>query len=360
MSSLGPHPAGYRGRVHGRARETHGLRFPTLADVAVRAHVSQSTVSKVVRGLPNVSPELRALVLDAVADLDYRPNDAGRALADRHPEGHVTLAVPDLGSAYYRRLAAAVLQRTRAADLHTVVVQTGGDPEFEQRLTTDPLGDGRGLLLAVRGIPEPPSPLTAERSRPVVVMGDDEGPCPYDRVSFDSTRAADVCTTHLLDRGRTRLALVGAEGRVPHASARARQRGFEQALLRHGLPVVPSRTPALPSWTARAGEAATERLLAEDPAVDGIVAACDEIAFGVLHALRRAGRRVPDDVAVTGFDDVDDAAHSTPTLTTVRLPHEEIAKVAVAMLVRRLDDGHDDGPPRSHLASGRLVVRDSA
>ena len=172
---------------------------------------------------------------------------------------------------------------------------------------------------------------------------------------MDSAAAADLCATHLLRRGRRHLALVGAGGLGTHAGAALREQGFLAATGRNGVQVPAARTRPLPRWTARHGDEATTALLREDPAVDGIVAADDQTAIGVLHALRALGRRVPDDVAVTGVDDDDAARDSAPALTSVALPVAEVADAAVRFLTERV--AGFDGPARVQRFTGRLVVR---
>lgn len=328
--------------------------FPTLADVARRAHVSPSTASKVMREAEGVSPHLRDLVRQAAAELDYRPSADGRALKAGGLPGHVTLAVPTLAGAYYRRLTSLLLRATHEQGLPTAVVETGGDPATERRLLTDrPPAEG-GLLLTLTG--QPPAEPVPTDGVPTVLIVDLEGPASLDVVSVDSAGGTAACTTHLLATGRRHLALLGAQGAVDHAAARQRERGFLAAVTAHPGPVR-TELRALAGWDSAHGELAVAHLLDGAPDVDAVVAANDETAFGVVRGLRRLGRRVPQDVAVTGFDDVDAAAHGSPPLTTVALPADEMARRAVDLLMRRLRG--EQGPPRAVTVPGRLVVRES-
>ena len=326
----------------------------TLADVAEAAGVSASTASKVVRGVPGVSAGLRDRVVEAVAELDYRPHPAGRALSTgtTATAERVTIAVPTLMSAYYRRLTGHLARAAGAAGLRSGVVQTDGSREVEAELLAASAHRGLPLLLAPLHPHRSPS---SGRATATVLLADLGDPGHLDRVAVDSAGAADLCATHLLHRGRRHLALVGAGGRGAHAGAALRERGFLAATRRHGVEVPAARTRPLPRWTAHHGAEATTALLREDPAVDAVVAANDQTAVGVLHALRALGRRVPDDVAVTGIDDDDAARDSAPALTSVALPVPEMADAAVRLLTERA--AGLDGPARVQRFAGRLVVR---
>ncbi|WP_167584952.1 LacI family DNA-binding transcriptional regulator [Kineococcus rubinsiae] len=327
----------------------------TLADVARVAGVSASTVSKVVRGLPGTSPGLRRRVVEAVEELDYRPHPAGRALSTGSAvlADPVTIAVPTLMSSYYRRLAGHLVRGAASAGLRSRIVQTDGSREVEADLLAASVQHGSPLLLAPWHVD--PHRSSSGGATSAVLLADLDAWEDLDRVGTDSAGAADLCATHLLHQGRRRLAFVGAGGGGVPAAAALREPGFHAAHRRHGLEVPAGRTRSLPEWTAQHGAAATTALLREDPGIDGVVAANDQIAVGVLHALRSSGRRVPDDVAVTGVDDDDVARNSTPALTSVALPVPEMADAAFELLTERL--AGSGGPARVRQFPGRLVVR---
>lgn len=332
----------------------HGTTGPaTLADVAQAAGVSASTASKVVRGLPGISAERRRRVLGAVEELDYRPHPVGRALSTgTHADaGPVTIAVPTLMSTYYRRLTGHLLRATRTAGLRSTIVQTGGSHDIEAELLGMSVRQSTPLLLAPLHVHRPTS---SGRTTPVVLLADIDTCDDLDRVGVDSAGAADLCTTHLLHQGRRHLALLGAGGGRAHAVAALREQGFHAATRRHGMDVPAARLRSLPGWTAAHGAAATTALLRQDPAVDAIVTANDQAAIGALHALRSLGRRVPEDVAVTGVDD-DGAGDSAPVLTSVALPVTEMSDAAVLLLTERV--AGFAGPARVKQFDGRLLVR---
>lgn len=340
-------------QTSGAGGRVHSVTGPAiLADVAQAAGVSASTASKVVRGLPGVSAELRRRVLRAVAELDYRPHLAGRALSTGITIAEpVTIAVPTLMSTYYRWLTAHLVRAARTAGLCSRIVQTEGYRHVEAELLGASVRRSTPLLLAPLHLHQPTS---SGRAAPVVLLADLDACCDLDRVAVDSAGAADLCATHLLHRGRRHLAFIGAGGEGTHAAAALREQGFHRATRRYGVDVPTTRTRSLPGWTAEHGADATTALLRRDPAVDGIVAANDQIAVGVLHALRVLGRRVPDDVAVTGVDD-DVAGDSAPVLTSVALPISEMSEAAVLLLTQRLAGSAE--PARVQRFTGRLLVR---
>nr|WP_240897216.1 substrate-binding domain-containing protein [Kineococcus vitellinus] len=258
-------------------------------------------------------------------------------------------------SAHHRLLAGHLIRAVGAAGLRTALVQTHGSSEVEAGLLAASAQRGSPLLLVAL---HPHRSAPSGSGTPTVLLADLDAARHLDRVAVDSAGAAEVCAAHLLHRGRRRLALVGAGGRGALAGAALRERGFLAATRRHGVEVPAARRCPLPRWTAHHGAAATTALLREDPAVDGIVAADDQTAVGVLHALRALGRRVPDDVAVTGVDDDDAARHSAPALTSVALPVPAMADAAVLLLTERL--AGFDGPARVQRFAGRLVVRVSS
>ncbi|WP_432511556.1 LacI family DNA-binding transcriptional regulator [Kineococcus sp. SYSU DK001] len=329
--------------------------------MAGAAGVSPSTVSKVVRGVPGVSAGVHERVDRAVAELDYRPHLAGRSLSTGANHQPVTVAVPTLVSAYHRRLAGELIRAARSAGLRSVVVETSGAADVEADLLAAAAHRRAPLLLASPHPRDDPScgavPAVLLTDLPVGRPADGPRGAHPDRVAVDSAGAADLCTTHLLQRGRRRLALVGSVGGAGRAGGGLREQGFRRATRRFGVTVPAARARPLPRWTTRHGVEATTALVRADPALDGIVAVDDQAAVGVLHALRTLGRRVPDDVAVTGVDD-DLACDGSPALTSVLFPVREMAGTAVLLLGDRIAGA--DEPGRTRVFTGELVVRPSS
>jgi DNA-binding LacI/PurR family transcriptional regulator len=178
-------------------------------------------------------------------------------------------------------------------------------------------------------------------------------PAPVSYVDVAHREGPKLAADRLVDRGCTRIATIAGPSDAP--AGQERLVGFQDAMARHGRPFVAGVEG---NFTQQGGEAAMERLLAEQPDVDGIFVANDLMAAGAVAVLREHGRRVPDDVAVIGFDDSAAARDCRPPLTTVRQPVEDMAAEMARMLLDRID--RPDQPPTSMIFEPALVTRESA
>nr|WP_246315858.1 LacI family DNA-binding transcriptional regulator [Kineococcus aurantiacus] len=329
-----------------------------MRDVAEAAGVSIKTVSNVVNDHPHVRPEMRAKVKAFIAELDYRPNGIGRQLRQGRT-GLVALALPDLTSPYYGELAAVLVDAARERGLTVLVEQTDGDPDREREVATGfPVRLVDGLVFAPQSLPV--EELQQRRdSTPAVLIGEYGEGSGFDRVTIDSVDLGDTAVQHLLGLGRSVVAFLGdkAEASTRPPVVAQRVEGYRRALRRAKVRFDPTLLRPLPEWTRAHGFDGTMALVAARPDVDAIFAANDLVAFGALHALRRLGLRVPQDVAVLGVDDVDEARFAAPTLTSVALDRARMADLALGLLADRLAGHH--GPPRLLTVSGDLVVRES-
>ena len=328
----------------------------TLKDVAARAGVSIKTVSNVIHGHPHIRDTTRERVHQAIIDLEYSPNHTARSLRSGRT-GVITLAVPDLSLSYFAELAGSVIAVAEETGLAVQIEQTGGTREREIALLTTPrVRMTDGLLF---------SPLEMDRGDidalyvgyPLVLLGERIFDGPADHVTMQNTEAARAATEFLIDRGRRRVAVIGAHEGEEAGSAGLRLVGYRQALEARGIPYDAALVEPAESWHRRNGVDATRALLARGARFDGLFALNDALAFGALRALERHGLAVPDDVAVVGFDNVDESAFSIPALTTVEPGREWIARQAVAMLSRRIEDPQAD--PTTLFASYRIVERES-
>lgn len=351
-----------------RGRRSAG---PTLKDVAAIAGVSYRTVSNVISGKAPVAAATRTAVEAAIAELDYRPQSAARQLRAGRTN-LLTLAVPFLSLPYFGQLAHAVFGAAERAGYDLVVDETHGDPERELRaasgyrtLLTD------GILLSTMSIGD--DEIAAARGRtPLVVLGERVRAARVDRVVVDSVRSSRDATAHLIASGRRRLGFLGA---VPDASSGAaaadlRLEGFLTALQAAGLAARAGDVLEVSAWDRRSpdgdysreeGYARTRALLARPgglDGLDGLVCANDLLAVGALRALREAGVDVPGDVAVVGWDDSPESEFTAPPLTSVSPDLDELARLAVASVLRLVDD--PGSPTRVELAPYRLVQRESA
>jgi len=325
------------------------VRRPAMTDVAHRAGVSHQTVSRVLNGHPNVTDQTRTRVREAVLELGYRPNTAARALVTGRTQ---VLGIVGTGSTLHGPVSTlyGVEAAARAAG-YTVSVASAPSIDADavlaavdrlQRQCVDgvvviaPLRSGADRLDEIAG----QLPL-------VVVEGSPEGA--LEVVAVNQADGARAATQHLLDLGHVTVwHVAGQQGWFESAQ---RVDGWRGALAAAGAAVPPLLTG---DWTARSGYEAGQ-ILARTPEVTAVFAANDSTALGVLRALHEAGRSVPSEVSVVGFDDVPDAAYLTPPLTTVRQDFAEVGRRALAVLLEQLERG---GPGSGHSRiPAELIVR---
>jgi DNA-binding LacI/PurR family transcriptional regulator len=333
-------------------------RPTTLRDVAEAAGVSIKTVSNVVNDHPHVRPEMREKVKAFIAQLDYRPNGIGRQLRQGRT-GMVALALPDVTSPYYGELASTLVNAARERGLTLLVEQTDGDLDREREVAAGfPVRLVDGLIFAPQSLPVDEFKLRRDTT-PAVLVGEYGEGSGFDRVTIDSVDLGDRAVQHLLGLGRRTVAFVGdkGQGMVRPPVVAQRVEGYRRALRHARVRFDPELLWPLGEWTRGHGYEGTTALLAARPDVDAIFAANDLVAFGALHALRRLGLRVPQDVAVLGVDDVEQAQFSAPTLTSIALDRSEMAEMSLRLLTDRLA-GYD-GPERLLTVTGRLVARES-
>lgn len=329
----------------------------TLRDVARLAGVSFKTVSNVVNDHPYVADATRAKVQAAIDELGYRPNRQARSLRSGRT-GAIGLAVPELSLAYFAQLADEVITVAEQRDVVVVIEQTGGDRRRElevlsgsRRQMTD------GLLFSPLGLGNDDAELLAV-DFPLVLLGERIFDGPVDHVTMENVDAARAATDHLLDLGRRRIAAVGAHEGEVIGSAGLRLRGYRAALEARGLAYDEALVVDAGPWHRINGAEAMRALLERGVEFDAVFALNDELALGALRVMQEHSIRVPDDVAIIGFDDVDEGKYSLPSLSTVDPGRREIARLAVEVLLDRVEKGPEE--PRRELRSGfRIVERES-
>jgi DNA-binding LacI/PurR family transcriptional regulator len=328
----------------------------TLSDVAKRAGVSVKTVSNVVSGYAHVSPATRKRVQKALDSLGYQPNLSARSLRGGR-SGVIGLAVPGLNP-YFAELAGLVERAVAEAGYTLLVDQTEALHERESRVV-------KGIRAQlIDGLILSPSALDGAaiaRSRsatPLVLLGERVSDGSIDHVAIDNVAAAREAVSHVIELGRHRIAAVGTLRSASGELARQRLAGYTAALANAGIPSRRELIVPVQRFERVEGVSATRRLLAGGVRPDAIFAFNDVLAFGVLRALYEAGIRVPDDVAVVGFDDVEEGRFSLPTLTTIAPDKHEIARCAVANLIERMNGGAA-APPRDVVVAHNLVPRES-
>ncbi|MER8114325.1 MULTISPECIES: LacI family DNA-binding transcriptional regulator [unclassified Streptomyces] len=327
----------------------------SLKDVASHAGVSIKTVSNVVNDQPHVTPAMRARVQKSIDELGYRPNLTARHLR-KGRTGIVALALPELGNPYFAELAAEVVDAAAEHDYTVLLDHTGGRRDQETLVS-------QGFRSRViDGLILSPIELEADDLRerapvPLVLLGEREYDLPYDHISIDNVAAAREAVRHLISLGRRDIAFLGAR-RGRSQPAHLRLRGWREELDAAGLVADGRLVAATDGWGHADGAAAMARLLDAGHRPDAVFAYNDLIAIGALRVLSERGLRVPEDVAVVGFDDVVEGRFGAVTLTSVSPDKASIARMAVESVLSQLDGAPRQRARRIH-AGYTLVHRES-
>jgi DNA-binding LacI/PurR family transcriptional regulator len=325
--------------------DLRGRTRPTLEAVAEHAGVSRATVSRVVNGSPNVRRPLRVRVERSIAALGYVPNQAARTLVTRRNDAvAVIVAEPEtrlFGDPFFGMHLRGMSRELTAADYQLVLLLVEDRDDYARigRYLSGQHVDG-ALIFSLHE--DDPLPAMARRvGLPTVYGGRPSWPADDGTIYVDSDNrgGARLAVEHLLSLGRRRIAHIS--GPLDQTSAMDRQLGYQDAL--------PAADPALLAhgdFTRSGGARAMARLLEAAPDVDAVFAGNDLMASGALAVLHERGRRVPQDVAVVGFDDIESVAlDTTPPLTTIRQDVEEIGREMTRLLLRHLTDGPDGLAP---------------
>ncbi|HKN96680.1 MAG TPA: LacI family DNA-binding transcriptional regulator [Pseudonocardiaceae bacterium] len=328
---------------------------PTLESVAARAGVSRATVSRVVNGLA-VTESSQAAVRRAIDELGYVPNHAARTLVTQRTD-LIALVLPEStdrvfsDDQFFPGVVNGVSQVLEQADKQLVLMLAGSAASHARIERSVAARHVDGVLLASLHGADPLPAALARTGIPVVCNERPLGSTPLPYVGVDNKGGAAAAVRHLLDTGRTRIATIA--GPQDMIAGIDRLAGYRSALHDSSRRSI----VAVGDFTLDSGVAAMRQLLADDPGLDAVFAASDLMAQGALKALRDAGRRVPDDVAVVGFDDTVIARHADPPLTTVRQPIIQIGR-QMARQVLRLAAGERIEPTTT--LPTELVVRQSA
>lgn len=330
---------------------------PTSRDVATRAGVSRTVVSFVLNDRPHsgIPEETRQRVIRAARELGYRPNRAARSLVSGSTRTIGVFVGETRNDAYGDAFLPALLRGIDASARsvgYRIVLQhledlSANNPYLE------PLRDGSVDGVLVCGPRQNDRALAelAESGAPTMVIGNPE-PAGCPSVDVDNAEAAFVATNHLLEHGYRRIALI-TNAPLEFASGRERAIGYRRAMSAAGLD--PEDRLVEGGMDETSGRQATKRLLDRSPRPEAVFAASDQVAFGVLAALQGAGIRVPDEVALFGFDDLSLASHLQPPLSTVHVPASDLGRIASSRLLDVID-GRTPGESRMILPT-RLVLR---
>jgi DNA-binding LacI/PurR family transcriptional regulator len=335
------------------------VRPPTLEVVAARAGVSRATASRVLRGATNVSDDAREAVLRAARETAYAPNRAARSLVTRRSDSIAFLVAESedrlFTDPYFLAMLRGAHSQIAASGLQLIFVIASTPAEADQFEHYAAGGHVDGVLLvSLHGDDRLPQRLE-QLGVPTVINGrplsGDPSLCYVDSDNLSGGRAA---TELLIARGARRIATI--TGPQDMCAGQDRLQGYRAALTDAGR-TVDQQLIAFGDFTVDGGTRAMHALLDADPDVDAVFAASDLTAIGALRAIEQAGRRVPEDIAVIGFDDLREAALTTPPLTTVRQPIAELGQTMAQLLVRRIA-GED--PQRATVLPVEVVQRRTA
>jgi DNA-binding LacI/PurR family transcriptional regulator len=330
---------------------------PTLDTVAAAAGVSRATVSRVVNGSTRVSPEAKDLVDRIIAELGYVPNRAARSLVKRRTDSvAMVLREADatvLSDPYLASIVIATSQALSGTGVQLMLVNARNDAEHERLADYVRGGHVDGVLLASMHADDPLPQILIRAGVPTVVGGRPDRPVPgLTYVDSDNVGGGQLATDRLIAAGRTRIATIA--GPPDMTAATDRLTGYHRALAKAGLR---AGQVAYGRFTRVSGEEAMTELLERAPDLDAVFAANDMMAVGALRTLRAAGRRVPEDVSVVGYDDIELAQHTEPALTTVRQPIAEQARTMTELLLAQIGGQPVRDPV---VLPTELVERDSA
>lgn len=325
----------------------------TIKDVALAAHVSVATVSRALNGHTNVVEEVRKRVLMAAKELRYTPHAAARSLSSRRTHA-LGVVLPDLYGEFFSELVRGVDQAAREHGLHLLVSSYHGHPEEQGTALRAMRGRVDGLLVMSPYVAAPAAIADDLTALPVVMINTQAAMDGIAALSVDNHGGAVAMVEHLVAGGHRRIAFIA--GPEDNFDAHERRRGYRDALA--------LRLPGVDEWILpgdfdeASGHRAGLALAAAPTLPDAVFAANDMMALGCLFALSQAGIRVPDNIALAGFDDIPLARYVHPSLTTMRVNIAEVGDRAVRMLLSQLGK-----EPRQSVANvvmtPDLIVRES-
>lgn len=330
----------------------------TMRQVAALAGVSHQTVSRYFRPdggglLPDTTERVRS----AVEALGYRPNVTARRLVTGQT-GTISIAVPSIDVPYFGDICRALDRHLRAHHLRTSIDQTLSDRDAEQAVLDQ---HEPGLVDGVIFHPVALTPedlVVRQAGFPLVLIGEDPAPHSIDHVMIDNVAAAEEATASLLTSGRRRIAFLGNQLRAMTQTTGQRLAGYKQAIRSAGLKLDRRLQLRIESFQPESGRRAVHAAVERGIRFDALMCRDDMLALGAMHALAELGLRVPEDVAVIGWDNLTIAAHLTPPLTSVAPDLDGIAERATRLMLDRINGYH--GPGRHEIVPYRLITRASS
>jgi DNA-binding LacI/PurR family transcriptional regulator len=326
---------------------------PTIADVAEKANVSIATVSRVLNGNVPVTPDKADRVRSAIDELQFVPRTAARVLASRKT-GTIGLVLPEISGAFFSPMLHGIELASRQAGydllIHSVYIPHVGLPH--RRLGEH---NSDGLIVFTGSLDENEITRLHLLKFPIVLLHQSPPPTlDIPVITIENKFGAEQLIDHLIEQhGRRRIVYMqGPEG---HEDSIWRERGYRESLEAHGLPFDPELV-VMGSFDDEDAFTAIQSLIMDGIEFDGVFSGDDDAAMGVIRALKLAGRLVPDEVSVTGFDDIPFARHMSPPLTTIHAPIEDVGQEAVKQLIKLINGQQAESLT---LMRTELVIRES-
>lgn len=318
------------------------------------AGVSVPTVSRVLNGRNNVAPDLIAKVNAAISSLDYRPSRAARRLRSQHSR-LVGVVFSDISNPFYINVLKGIEHVLSRTGISLLISNADADPEREaEMLWVMRAEDVAGIIIAPSREDSSEIAMAVKNELPIVVFDRRMTDCDVDTVVGDGFAGARRAVRHLIDLGHRRIAIVSGPLRL--SSARDRYNGYLEAMSSAGLDVDPALT-RFGDYRLESGYDLTSGLLSAPTPATALFIANNQMTIGALNAIHDAKRRIPDDIAVVGFDDFDWAVSLNPPLTTVAQSTFDIGVNAATLLLARIENGHL--PTRTMVLETKLQIRAS-
>jgi LacI family transcriptional regulator len=325
----------------------------TIKDVAREAGVSVATVSRVWNDAAFVSPDTRQRVAEVAARLGYSPHGAARSLITRTTHA-LGVLLPDLYGEFFSEIIRGIDHTAQRNGYHILVSSSHDSKDEIDAALRSMRGRVDGMIIMSPDLEAQQTLHALQGSFPVVLLNGGAESKAFDTITIENHEGAYAMVRHLVKRGHRRIAMIGGPER--NYDAAERLRGYRTALEEGGIRYDDSLV-LKGNFSELSGHRAAEALLAIDPRPTAIFAANDSMAIGALSALREHGLRVPEDIAVAGFDDIPMARYMNPPLSTVHVDISKLGERATALLLSSLQEGNR--PRQQHQLSTTLVIRSS-
>ncbi len=325
----------------------------TIKDVAKYAGLSPATVSRVIRNQSNVTDKTRNLVINAIRDLNFQPNALARQLRQQETKT-VIVIVPDIGNSFFRDIIKGIEKIAYQNNYQVFLADMQNNPEIEAYYFNALLQkQADGVISLSASVAQRLMEQVASQY-PVVIVCQYMENSDLPNVTIDNVSASKRIMEHLINMGHTRIAHLTAFPNI--LLYRDRLTGYYQALAEHGIQI-DTELVRYGNSSFQSGYDQMMELLELKKPVTAVFAAGDILAVGAMKALKASGKRIPEDCAVVGFDDIDLSSIYDPTLTTIRQPKREMGEIAMSMLLELINGNKPT--PNQHVLDYELVVRES-